>query len=520
MKRRSIGRKLSKVVVVTLALVLLLSVMAPAASAWRAVPSSNPFTDVHTHHWHHDYVSWAWINGVTTGTSPTTFEPESNVTRGQFATFLWRIAGRPQVNPSHRFTDVPAGMYYTTPVAWAQANGIVQGISPTSFAPNDPITREQLAAMLFRYIRHIGGDISSSPGATNRFNDSGSISTWAGGYMSWAAHWSILGRGTDSLNPRGNARRSETVATLNRVVDMFSIDAIDLPPPPRTPTPPTPIEIPWHIRWGEQTFIRVTEHRTIETKYYIAHMEPGFVYSSWLFPFFDHIIDVVHDFTGLYLPNSGERFNLYFAHDDPSRNIWAPSAGRNRSTGELEMFLNDSLVGIDSYGWGIDNDFNDFAASRLIYEGTHEFAHILDFAFFTSNNNRWSWVHGEGFATFVSSYLFEYLHPNAPTAEVSPISINFNLDLLRDLVHNRLEYVLSLDNGTAEFNGRTPGSIFYLYIYEEFGMEKVIEVFRAMINRPSGSRVAIVNNILGVNITNTFPVWFDINVHKIPSRYI
>jgi hypothetical protein len=330
--------------------------------------------------------------------------------------------------------------------------------------------------------------------------------------MNWAASQGILGVGTNTLNPRGNARRSETVATLNRVVNMFSLDAINLPATP-------PIDIPWNIRWGEQTFIRVTEHRTIETKYYTAHLEPGFVYSSWLFPFFDHIIDVVHNFTGLYLPNSGERFNLYFAHDDPSRNIYAPSAGRNRNTGELEMFINDSLVGIDSYGWGIDNDFNAGAAWRIIYEGSHEFAHILDFAFFTSNNNRWSWVHGEGFATFISAYLLEYFYPDANTSEESWLGNHYNLDLLRDLIHNRLEYVLSLDRGTNEFNGRTPGSIFYLYIYEEFGMEKVIEVFSAMINCPSGSRVAIVNNILGVNITNTFPVWYDNNVHKISGMY-
>jgi hypothetical protein len=132
---------------------------------------------------------------------------------------------------------------------------------------------------------------------------------------------------------------------------------------------------------------------------------------------------------------------------------------------------------------------------------------------------RWSWIHGEGFATFVSSYLFEYLHPNAPTAEDFPLSVNFNMNLLRDLVHNRLEYVLSLDGGTAEFNGRTPGSIFYLYIYKEFGMEKAIEVFSAMINCPSGSRIPIVNNILGANIQNTFPVWYDNNIHRIPGYW-
>jgi hypothetical protein len=173
-----------------------------------------------------------------------------DVTRGQFATFLWRIAGRPNVNPTHRFADVPAGMFFTTPVAWAHAHNIVEGLTPTTFGSYESITREQLAAMLFRYIRYIGGDTSSTPGATNRFNDAGRISSWAVGYMNWAAYHGILGRGTDSLNPTGNARRSETVATLNRVVNMFSIIApptlpTPVPPLPPTPTPPpTPIPTP------------------------------------------------------------------------------------------------------------------------------------------------------------------------------------------------------------------------------------------------------------------------------------
>jgi hypothetical protein len=105
--------------------------------------------------------------------------------------------------------------------------------------------------MLFRYIRHIGGDTSSSPGATNRFTDAGSISTWASGYMNWAAYQGILGVGTASLDPRGNAQRSHTVATLSRVVNMFSIGAVNLPPlteipnaPPQTPTPPTQTPTP------------------------------------------------------------------------------------------------------------------------------------------------------------------------------------------------------------------------------------------------------------------------------------
>jgi len=283
-------------------------------------------------------------------------------------------------------------------------------------------------------------------------------------------------------------------------------------------------EIPGHINWGEETVILVEEYTIIETDYYIAHLDAGNVYSSWLFPFFDEIIDFVHSFTGLYLPDSGERFNLYFAHDDPPRSIWAPSSDRNSRTGELEVVLNDSFVGIDNYGglafFNIQTEMLSVDPFRAVYEFSHEFAHVLDFAFFTDNRNKWSFVHGEGFATLVCAVAEERMSPNASTAVHFPLSVNADVDALSDLFHNSLEYSLSMDSGSAEYNPRTIGSVFYLYIYEEFGMENVIEVFSAMITSPSSPRIAIINNILGVDITDTFPEWFDNNVHRIPGRFV
>ena len=282
-------------------------------------------------------------------------------------------------------------------------------------------------------------------------------------------------------------------------------------------------DIPGQINWGEETFIFVDEDTTIESDYYIAYLKAGSVYSSWLFPFFDEIIAFAHDFTGLYLPDSGERFNLYFTYDNPPRNIWAPSTDRNRTTGELEMRLTDRLVGIDTPGTWDYRGSDSYSISSdpffLIYEASHEFAHILDLAFFTDNINRWSFVHGEGFATFISSITEERMSPYTATATEFPLSVNADPEILSELFHSRLEYALGLDDGSAEFNPRTIGGVFYLYVYEEFGMENAIEIFSAMVTRPSSPRIATINSILGVDVNDTFPKWFDDNIQRIPGRY-
>ena len=282
-------------------------------------------------------------------------------------------------------------------------------------------------------------------------------------------------------------------------------------------------EIPGDIKWGEETFIFVDEDTIIETDYYIARLDAGSVYSSWLFPFFDDLIDFVHVFTGLNLSDRGERFNLYFAYDEPERGIYVPSSDRNRRTKELEMHLSDALVGINTSGYWTYRGKDSYSISEdpffLVYQASHEFAHILDFAFFTENRDIWSFIHGEGFTTFISAISEESMIPNAAAADIFPLSVNADTDVLSELFHSRLEYALGLDYGSEEFNSRTIGSVFYLYVFEEFGMDKVKEVFSTMINCPSGPRVVIINDILGADINETFPVWFDENVYRIAGRY-
>jgi len=111
---------------------------------------THSFTDVPAGAFFDQPVAWMAANEITTGTTPTTFSPNATVTRGQLATFLWRLDGRPASSP-HSFTDVPAGAFFDEPVGWLSAEGITTGTTPTTFSPNQPLTRAQAVTFLFRY---------------------------------------------------------------------------------------------------------------------------------------------------------------------------------------------------------------------------------------------------------------------------------------------------------------------------------------------------------------------------------
>jgi len=227
MKRRWIGRKLKRVVVLTLVFVLSLGVLTPSASAdWRATPSVNPFTDVLPHNWHHDNVSWAWVNGITTGTSPSTFGPDNNVTRAQFATFIHRVAGTPPASPS-AFADsdrIPG--WAASAVCWASSTGVTTGfLNDNTYRPSIDITREQIAAMLYRYAEHIGADTTAPEDALSTFPDRRQVSGWATTAMRWAVHYRIITGINGNLAPQNNATRAQTVTMLYRFVENLNVPA-------------------------------------------------------------------------------------------------------------------------------------------------------------------------------------------------------------------------------------------------------------------------------------------------------
>ena len=177
-----------------------------------------PFDDVGWADWFHDNVVYVYENGLMNGTGAAVFEPDGTVTRGMIVTILHRLEGEPAVSYLMPFADVAEGAWYAEAVRWAASEGIVTGVSDTAFAPDDPITREQFAAILWRYAKYKGFDVSIGE-STNilSYADFGEIGEYAIPALQWACGEGIIsGRGEGVLDPRGTATRAEAAAMLQR----------------------------------------------------------------------------------------------------------------------------------------------------------------------------------------------------------------------------------------------------------------------------------------------------------------
>ena len=179
----------------------------------------NPFTDVSESDWFFNDVKFVYQNGLMNGTSATTFSPEGTTSRGMIVTILWRMAGSPDMEDKiwgYPFADVDATAYYGTAVYWARLNGIAGGYDDATFGPNDPITREQMAAILYRYAQYKGYDVSAKADL-NKFTDADEISNYALEALQWAnAEGLINGKGDGVLDPKGQATRAEAAVILTR----------------------------------------------------------------------------------------------------------------------------------------------------------------------------------------------------------------------------------------------------------------------------------------------------------------
>lgn len=172
---------------------------APAASAL-------PFNDVAYTSWYYDAVKFVYDKGIMDGVSYYRFAPDATITRGMVVTMLWRMAGEPY-EAAAGFTDVAAGRYYTTAVAWAAKNGIVEGMTSTTFAPDQAITREQLASILYRYAKWLG--FSGYGSDISGYTDAGKVSSYAYDAMSWAVRSGVVtGTSAKVLDPQGTASRA------------------------------------------------------------------------------------------------------------------------------------------------------------------------------------------------------------------------------------------------------------------------------------------------------------------------
>ena len=175
-----------------------------------------PFPDVTEGDWFYDAVRYAYETGLMDGVGDSLFAPNSETTRAQLVTILYRLAGEPEPGGDSGFADVAAGTWYTDAVAWAAQNGSVNGVSDTEFVPGDDITREQLAAILYRYAAYQGYDVSQRADLSG-FGDASSIRSYAQEALSWAhAQGLVLGFEDGSLRPQGTASRAQIAAVLMR----------------------------------------------------------------------------------------------------------------------------------------------------------------------------------------------------------------------------------------------------------------------------------------------------------------
>ena len=190
---------------------------------WEA--TGLPYQDISHDAWYFEAVSEATDRGLFQGTSETTFEPESTMNRAMLATVIYRMAGSPAGAAKAPFTDVAAADWFADAVAWAYENGVVKGMSATSFAPLQEITREQLAVMLLRYADLCGYD-TSARASLKDFADAAKVSDYAADAMQWAVANGIL-NGTDGkrLDPAGSATRAQCAAMLVRFLDKFEAPA-------------------------------------------------------------------------------------------------------------------------------------------------------------------------------------------------------------------------------------------------------------------------------------------------------
>ena len=174
-----------------------------------------PFTDVTSGDWFYDAVAYVYDKGMMEGTTDTTFAPTMNLTRSMIAQVLYNLEERPEAPGAAGFPDVAAGAWYADAVNWAAARGIVKGYDTGAFGPEDSVTREQLAAILYRYAQVKGYDTTRGGMAVREFSDSASISDWAQEAMAWAVNAQVLsGKGNGVLDPQGTATRAEVAQML------------------------------------------------------------------------------------------------------------------------------------------------------------------------------------------------------------------------------------------------------------------------------------------------------------------
>lgn len=192
---------------------------APVTPAKPAAPVGLPFADVSGSDWFYNDVRYVYEKGIMDGTGIDRFSPNAPLTRAMIVTILYRMAGSPSVSGSSDFTDVAAGKWFAKAVAWAAANGIVNGYGSGLFGPNDPVTREQLAAILYRYAVYGGMTAVTLEENLGSFADTAQLSAYAIQAMNWAVGQGLINGSGSNLVPKAQATRAQVAAIIHRYLE-------------------------------------------------------------------------------------------------------------------------------------------------------------------------------------------------------------------------------------------------------------------------------------------------------------
>lgn len=194
-----------------------------AAEALLGETEELPFADIENH-WAGNSIRFVYENGLMRGVSDTDFAPDATFSRAMLVAVLHRMAGEPAANGAYPFADVRDTAWYANPVAWAYQNKLAGGMTETQYAPNAPITREQLAVMLMRFAQYMDYDTADTIRLVH-YKDAGSVSGYAEGAVKWAVANGILkGRNLNELAPQGTATRAEVAVMLERFVNLYTSD--------------------------------------------------------------------------------------------------------------------------------------------------------------------------------------------------------------------------------------------------------------------------------------------------------
>ncbi len=178
------------------------------------------FADVDSKAWYYEAIKFVTDNKLMNGVTENKFAPDAQLTRGMLVTILYRNEGEPETDDNTVFTDVEAGFYYENAIAWTKANGIVNGVTDTQFAPDENISREQIATILFRYAQHKGLEAVNMAENLSSFSDSNDISEYAVSALNWAVGSGLInGKTETTLNPQDNATRAEIATILQRFIE-------------------------------------------------------------------------------------------------------------------------------------------------------------------------------------------------------------------------------------------------------------------------------------------------------------